>query len=39
MTHEQNNKNNLKGTVIMVLDQGDKVNKSNLNNKLNQRDH
>ena len=38
MVKEQNNKNNLKGTVLMVLEENDKVNKNTLVNRLNQRD-
>ncbi len=38
MVKEENNKNNLKGTVLMVLEDNDKLNKTNLNNRINQRD-
>lgn len=38
MAKEENNKNNLKGTVLMVLEDNDKLNKNNLINRINQRD-
>lgn len=38
MVKEENNKNNLKGTVLMVLEDNDKLNKNNLVNRINQRD-
>jgi hypothetical protein len=38
MVKEENNKNNLKGTVLMVLDDQDKFSKNVLINRINQRD-
>ena len=38
MVKQENNKNNLKGTVLMVLEDQDKFSKNNLINRINQRD-
>lgn len=38
MIKEENNKNNLKGTVLMVLEENDKFSKNNLISRINQRD-
>jgi hypothetical protein len=38
MVKEENTKNNLKGTVLMVLDDQDKFSKNVLINRINQRD-
>jgi hypothetical protein len=38
MVKEENTKNNLKGTVLMVLDDRDKFSKNVLINRINQRD-
>lgn len=36
---EQKEKNNMKGTMLLVLDKKDKVSKSKLCEKISQRDH
>jgi hypothetical protein len=38
MVKQENNKNNLKGTVLMVLEDQDKFSKNVLINRINQRD-
>lgn len=38
MVKEENTKNNLKGTLLMVLDDQDKFSKNVLINRINQRD-